>query len=476
VEIERLSAALDEGVDNGVLPDEIDTQGLQVRAVRNWLCLLGYLARDNQKTVVDDDLLEGLGRFCEECGVATAPSGLGPAIVASLRALVCFDTETASAGRFAGLALDGTPIARAVGLRLYALDLLDRPPGAKPDRPELLEGLRRFSRVQELLGLGTPAPDFVLPTLDALFTNEPVLERLRTSHVFSNALDAAERRKERQWVKRYVDAVASIELWLIGYLTRPRRHMLATDDSNRSLPAALRAFWRDQPEEARPPKASLDDVDSLFFNRLEAVTHEDGSDEDDDETLRARIDQDPELAGEVRRQTMGLGARILDGVRRVVRFIGGWLRKRLGGLIALARNIAAVLADRARNVFAAVRKLATAFKLAWSFLARKPVASSDPANLLVSHDRDFDFVLVARTGASPARLAQISGQVLGLATLFGNAARFVGELVGAFLAVARRTGLGGWFGAVLALLDLRGRIAEMIDLVRAMRQQLDALG
>ena len=471
----ELSAALDEGVENGVLPDELDTQGLQVRAVRHWLHLLGYLARDNEKTMVDADFTDGVARLCFETGLPVPSDGLDAAVVGLLRRLACFDADIAVERRFDGLPLEGAPLARAASLRLYALDLLDRPPDREPDGDALLEGLGKLARVHELLGLERPTPAMVPATLRALFGNERVLERLRTRDAVTRALDAAERRPEKRLVKNYVEAVASIELWLIGYLARPRRHMLATDDSNRSLPAALRAFWRDQPEEARPPKASFDDIDAHFFVRLDVITREEAIEERDDDDIRASVEGDSSLASEVKRETQGLGARILDGIRRVARFIGGWLRKRLGGLIALARNIASVLARRAREAFAVVRDIASAMKMSLDFLVAKPVSCSDAAHLLVNHDRDFDFVLIAHEDASQERVAAICQRVLRLANLFSSTARFVGELVGAFVGVARRAALGGWFGAVLALIEMRRLVIEMVDLVPYIRQQVAAL-
>lgn len=474
MDLDELNAALGEGVERGVLPDEGDTLGIQVRAVRTWLHLLGYLVRDNEKAAVDGDFEDGIARFRAEAGL-TMPDDGDKLAVDLLRRLVCFDADVAAEERFDGVPLQGAPIARAVSLRLYALDFLNRPPDREPDRGAMIEGLGQFARVQELLGLERPAPEITRPTLRALFGSERVLERLREPDAVARALEAAERHGEKRLVKNYVDAVASIELWLAGYLARPRRQMEALDDSNRSLPAALRAFWRDQPEEERPRKQSFDEVDAHFFQRLDLITR-DGSDEErDDEDLRASVEHDSGLATEVRRETQNLGARILDGIKRVARFIGNWLKKRLGGLIALARNIASMLARRAREAFAAVYDVASAMKMSWDFLVAKPVPSSDVAHLLVSHDRDFDFVLVARGDALPSRLAEISGRVLGLASLFSSTARFVGELIGAFVGVAKRAGLGGWFGAILALLDVRRRVIEMAGLVRSIRQQIDAL-
>lgn len=473
MELDHLSAAVDEGVDAGVLPDDADTQGLRVRAVRNWLRLLGYVVRDNEKAAIDADFVDGVARFCAEAGLPEPRDGLSEDVVDLLRRLVCFDAGIDVERRFDGLRLDGLPLARAVRLRLYALDLIRRPDGTL-DRDGLVEGLERFARVHELLGLARPEPKLVMPTVRALFDHQPVLERLRRDETLPEALAAAERRKEGRFVKDYIDAVASIELWLIGYLARPRRHMQADDDANRSLPAALDAFWDDQPEEQRP-QLSRRETDSRFFRHLEAITRPEADEEEDTAAIRAKVENDAELATEVRRETRSLGARLLDGIRRVARFIGGWLRKKLGGLIALARNIAGVLARRARETFAAIRDVASAMKRSWDFLVRRPLSSSDAAHLWVSHDRDFDFVLIARPEASLSRLAEISTGVAGIARLFGSTARLVGELVGAFIAVIGRAGLGGWFGAVLALVDIRPRMLEMIELVRSIRRQLAAL-
>jgi hypothetical protein len=62
-----------------------------------------------------------------------------------------------------------------------------------------------------------------------------------------------------------------------------------------------------------------------------------------------------------------------------------------------------------------------------------------------------------------------------MARLFSHTTRFVSHLVSAFIGIARVAGLGGWFGALLAMLSFRQRLEEMRDLLRRIREQRDLI-
>jgi hypothetical protein len=367
-------------------------------------------------------------------------------------------------------------------LRLYSLDFLPRRPDAGLDRDGLREALAAFADTYRLLGLGRLKAELAPETVAALFGHAALRRRFALEEGEAepdHAPNASNQqlRKDRRAVRELADAVARIELWLIGYLARPRRLMEANDDTNKSLPAALRAFWRDQPAEAQPDKRLRNDAIGLFFRQAETITLTTADDDPlgSDEVLRDRLENDPELARQVVAETRSLGARIVDGVRRVARFIGNWIRRRLGGLLALARNIARALIGRTRKVFSAVRQIVSSLRDSWDFVFRKPVPGSDPRQLLVLHDRDFDFTLVAYAGADPARVTGLGRRLAALARLLRLAMSFLRQLTGAFVGVARRFGIGGWFGAVMALLEAGPRIQRMIVLAREMRAQREML-
>jgi hypothetical protein len=486
---DRLAAALDQGVENGVLADASMVRGIEVATARTWLFLLGYLDRDNGKKVPDDQLLAAQNRFCAEAGLAQHAGDSGPQFVHAMARFLAFDPreyteatrDTGAANRFGEVGPDSPLMLRAIHVRLYALDLVEELPGGKSDRSKVEKGLNDLADIYALLGLGPLDPGLTTATVEALFDHHRVIERLRQEpHSLTLAHKAnsttKQRRQGKELVKRYVNAIGRIELWLIGYLSRPRAKMWATDTSNHSLPAAMRAFWRDQPESTRPSRQHIEDLTGFFFDRVRWVTE--GTADDDstqDEALRQTLIEDPALARTVRRETESLGARLLDGVRRVARFIVGWIRRRLGGLIALARNIASVLANRVRSVFAVVRDIVHSVGDSWRFLTAKPLPGSDHRALVMIHDGDFDFLLLVNPGARPELVTRIARGIAAMARLFSHTTRFVSHLVSTFIGIARVAGLGGWFGALLAMLSFRQRLEEMRDLLRRIREQRELI-
>lgn len=479
-----LATALDQGSANGVLADEDMAQGLELAVARTWLSLLGYLKDDNKKRTLDEPLRTGLARFCVDAGIEPPENAWNEQVLNTLSRLLSFEQtmpEDAGdgqfvTGRFLDFDLASPLMLRAVTVRLYALDLTLKLPGKQPDKTEVERGLEKLSRIHSLLQLDALPAGINRETIAALFDHKRVVLRLRQEkHVLTLAHSADSRvqtrRDNKALVKDYVNAIGRIELWLIGYLARPREKMWPRDTTNRSLPTAMRAFWRDQPESERPSRDRIENLDGFFFDRVQAVMESVADDEPllDDE-LQEKLLSDPELARKVERETESLGSRFVDGVRRVARFIIGWIRKGLGGLVALARNIAAVLASKVRNVFSAARDVIFSIGESWKFLTRKPLPGSDPRHLIMIHDRDFDFQLVLNPMAMPAKVLRISQAVTAMAGLFSQTARLVDQLVTTFIGIAKRAGLGGWFGALLALLSLRARVGEMKEILQRMHE------
>ena len=482
---DRFASALDEGVENGVLTGEDRQQRAELSAARTWLFLLGYIKDERDRQAPDERFNAGLARFCNDAGIAVPEKGLNKPVMDMLTGLLSFEPPPADkAGdrhtvtdRLGQLDLSGPLMQRAIAVRLYALDLTKKLPAKQPDADEIDRGLKKLATVHSLLRLGTLPAGVNKSSVDALFDHQLVIRRLRKEkHVLTIAhpanTDARQRRENKALVKSYVNAIGRIQLWLIGYLSRPRKKMWPRDTTNRSLPAAMKAFWRDQPETERPPRELQEALTGFFYDRVEDVMEAVGTDDHlQDEELQQKLLEDPKLARKVSQETASLGARIIDGVRRVARFIIGWIRKGLGGLIALARNIASVLANRVRNVFGAVRGVVLSIGDSWRYLTRKPLPGSDPEHLVMLHDRDFDFQLVVNPRAAPDRVLDISTSIAATARLFSFTARFVGQLVSAFVSIARRAGIGGWFGAVLAILSFRKRLTEIGDVLRQIREQ-----
>jgi hypothetical protein len=412
-----------------------------------------------------------------------------------LKRLVCFDSSVAVEGfdmsvdkRFAGLKLSSPAVTKAVALRLYALDLVDVPPRFNESTDELVarvrKGLSKFAHVHSLLGMGKVSSTLEADTIAALFDTDPVLDKLRsntgaTTIVHPDGSGPRTKERNREAVKHLVRALARIELWLVGYLARPRKQMWSRDNTNRSLPSAMRAFWRDQPEDARPPKRALENIDGRFFERLrDIVSGADESDVLENDNLQTELLRNGQLASTVKSETRSLGARLLDGIGRAARFVFGWLRKGLRKLVALARNLASLLTRRVRKVFDTVREIIYALRDSWRFLFRDPVPGSSINQLLVIHDRDFDFMLLQNPDADMEHVVAMGRRVGLMARLMSASSRFVGHLIDALTRLAKRSGIGGWFGVLLVLAKARDwvhAVRETVFEIHSVRAEMDAL-
>jgi hypothetical protein len=57
-----------------------------------------------------------------------------------------------------------------------------------------------------------------------------------------------------------------------------------------------------------------------------------------------------------------------------------------------------------------------------------------------------------------------------MAGLFLQTIRLVDQLITAFVGIAKRAAIGGWFGALLALLSLRAFVGEMKEILRRIHE------
>jgi hypothetical protein len=121
-------------------------------------------------------------------------------------------------------------------------------------------------------------------------------------------------------------------------------------------------------------------------------------------------------------------------------------------------------------VFTAVRDVIFSIGNSWKFLTSKPLPGSDPHHLIMIHDRDFDFQLVFNPQAMPAKVLRISNTIAAMAGLFLQTTRLVDQLITAFVGIAKRAAIGGWFGALLALLSLRAFVGEMKEILRRIHE------
>ena len=192
-----------------------------------------------------------------------------------------------------------------------------------------------------------------------------------------------------------------------------------------------------------------------------------------------RLLSQPKNLKKLAKAYQSMGARIIDGVKRAIRWVTGMFRKALGVLKKARRNIARVLNHAAIAVYerlkAVVRTMATGF----DYVFRPEVTGSDLDVAAIRKRADFDMdVFVDRSAApeSVRRFFDILGKRVRAMDL---GAQIFAKLVdlGAIVAVAASAAVA-WLTLIIALVKLARWLKKMVVLTEeafSLIQELDAL-
>ena len=478
--------ALDDAVDNHRVasadaPTPGGLQPDQIVLLRNRLFMLGYLDHDDERGTFDSDLATAVRAF-------DAEAGLGDDVRASWNALdelVSFERAHAIDGWF-DIAHARPALRRAAHLRLFSLGLAALGPRPRDTGDDLQRGLDAFAQVLRLFDPGdAPPADLDAPLLRRLFDHDGWVDRFArlgdtVSFVQPNDAGNRERVRNRERVSNFVLAVARIELWLHGYASLPRPRV-ANDASGLSaaVGGAMIDFWGDQPDDARPPKDRRDRVDGRFFAQLHALAQAAVGHDVSDDAIVARLERDRDLQDRVADEAKSLGARVWDGLRRAARWVGALFRRAAAGVRQLARNLARLLSAGAARVWNVLRNSVRAVAETVSFVFSATMPGSDPQQLIVRHDADFDLILIVNPHYEPSRVRDIS-RLLTLRARLAEVGMQIIVYVERLLRDALETVSAGWLALMLVLYraadtivalvresDVAGELFGEIELVRA---------
>ena len=485
--IEATARAYDKGVLEP-LPQaagEVITDALiasRLCTVRTRLYLLGYLKSDNGSPCRDHGLDHAILRFQEEAGL-TVDGWVGPESWTALQQLVTFEEPT-HLEAWVNRPEAQAALRRAVGLRLHALGLLDEP---TRDLKRIRAGLRTFAGVAAQLHLSSAAlePDLTLATLNPLFDQEGLVSKLS---LLGDATLQPSAAPEVVAARRFVTQVGRVELWLHGYdifLDRDRRDLdahgqirLPPEDWDYRDEAyadyrALYHFWLDSGQyAAKARQSAVRAFDGAFFRRLVAMAESDGEPEarlvemgpQIYETIALAAQEKASLWDEIWKKMREIGSRMWDGVRRAWRWFTGILAK-AAPYLGWARNLARLAYLAALKVFTRIRQaVARIADSADSFL-RQMSTGSEPPRVVVWHERDLDYFLVAQDGDAAARLRQVTAQMLRRARNFNLAIRVVAILARTILDLIKLIMLPG-MGWLIYVLALARAARELWPLVR----------
>ena len=469
VENNRIAAA-DAPTPGGLQPD-------QIVVLRNRLFMLGYLDHDNERTAFDADLETALRTFATEAGLGDDDVG---ASWNALDELVSFERALAVDRWFDERAR--AALSRAAHLRLFSLGLAALGPRPRDTGDDLQRGVDGFARILRLFDPGDARPaELDRPLLERLFDHDEWVDRFAQfgeAVRFTQPADAGNREsvRNRELVTNFVLAVARIELWLHGYASLPRPRV-ANDAgaASAAVGGAMIDFWSDQPDDARPPKNQRDRVDGRFFTQLHALASAAVAVSDD--AIVERLEQDRDLQDRVAHEATSLGARIWDGLVRATRWIGALFRRAATSIRQLARNLARLLSAGAQRAWSVLRNSVRAVAETISFAVNATMRGSDPLQLVVRHDGDFDLILVVNPQYDRTRVRAISSLLTLRAELAQVGLRII-VYVERLLRDALKTVSLGWLALMLVLYraahtiltlaresDVAGRLLGEIDML-----------
>lgn len=470
----------------------------------HYLFLLGYLERlppeqisgSGEKTRKRRERIRRAVESFQHEAALDVNGVLNEATWQALWELASFEAEIRSSRWF----VDGRPTAalkRACHLRLFAFGLSKLAPRTatgsrskdKAHDKDFANGLLAFSTAARLLLLADIELEATVnpTTLDVLFDQDALIERLSLggATIRLQQPENASRRQRQNNIELASDFVrnaARVELWLFGYdvvVGNPnQRGRFKRGSRKLSLDAALRQFLRLHGGDPKFDQIQEGSVPGWFFGKLlQLRTRSEPDDVLDADQIVTEVVADHQIADQVRGRVKSLGIRLLDGLKRVWRWLKGGIARIVRAGLRLAKtaiaNIARYIHASARRIFARVVAATRSIGDGLNFLSERVLRGSDPRHLYISHDKDLDFDVFVNSAADPNVVANLSERVSTRAEIFSVASRIVGELVSFFLAIVRGGISTGWFALLLALTRLRG---SMANLRRYSARQVELLG
>jgi hypothetical protein len=486
------ASSMDEACQRGHLPNPSHRILLQeetnsantesyLLAIRSRLIDLGYLGESTEnrsKRSLDDRLKAAIKNFQKEARL-TEDAWVGPVTWNTLQQLVSFEDEQDPAFWRDELLRDPPPpaVLRAVYLRLYAFGFFEwrkklnlRTDISLESNTDFSTALKKFLKTARAIGILKKEGDPIinLEILRTLFQQNEII------HALGRSPDFVSDKKN----KKFVEAVARIEFWMLGFdvnigssrVIFRRRVGQKFKERTTRLSLAMMDFWQQQPAESRPKlKWNRENVTPEFFQQLVLLEDEDEEDQDADnfveENLVNRISsfsiKEQDL---LKRRLNDIAGSIWDGVKRVFRWIKRFVKKIVSTALNLVKNIARFIAKHSRYVFGTVRNVIEILHRGTVYLRNKLLPGSDALNAAIYHDRDFDAAIFFNLAADSQAVKRLLTDNRRESICFGAACRILGHLIGILRQVARAfaAGIGWWFLALLALARLALRIKEIV--------------
>ena len=505
----ELGAGLDEAIARGDLPNpgarpgdegtrnDTDSQGY-IWAVRTRLIDLGYLGDtlDNRcSSGTDQAFIAATRRFQREVGEETLLSDgwAGPKTWRVLQCLVSFEDaqEPRKWGIDAGFR-ESPAVARAAYLRLWVMGFFEDWKSTKLRRGvEAMLGndafRKAFGRFWEFAGRLhlRPVDTAAGPRLDeeglgVLFNHDGIVRAL------ANADEATFADFSEQ-----VEAIARIELWLLGYDCVPgpprmiRRRRPGPRPRWRSIPRlreVVGKFWKDFPE--RRGQAPGDRVSRTLFMALRALLDESEPKIWDIDQIVREVNQvlpDDDAKDSFLETFENLASSIWDGSKRIAKLIWRVIAGSVSATTNLSRNLARFIASEARRYFHIVVRAVDVVQGGVGYLRNSLFPKHLPAPVVIARGADFDHRLLVEPGAGKVTQSAAFSTYRYLAGCYEAGCVIFGELVGMLASVLRLAtgalaGPLGWLRALLAIGRFRSAIERVQDALAILEGDYRVIG
>lgn len=493
-----LGGALDDLTERELILDEgASDRVTRVRTgiARTYLFLLGYLQRDNGKRDPDEAYRLALGDFQSDAGLSKSQE-LNSGTWAALTQLAAFDTPI-DVRNWLHNEVKRVALKRAVHLRLFALGLMATPPKPKSRyaaKHQQLEkafekGLEQFVRVASLLGLTSDHLQVSLSdsVLRLLFDQDALTGGLRfhgaSFRIFEQHPDfPSTKSSNRKIVHLFIKNLANVELWLLGYAARPgnfKPEGPGGRDSEQGLHSALKEFCRDRNLDSRITGNNDIGLSAWFFAELGKINAEQNVSQDDEilnEDVIVDVLENRKQLRKLEKEYRSLGARLLDGIKRAVRFFRNMFQKFARLVKRVLSNLSRLLHRSALLVYTRLKAVILALREGGEFLFRSIIKGSNPETALLIKDRDFDLVFLANQEANSDRLAKFAASVNLRARIFELACKIVSKLLDIVKFTLRLTGsVLSWMGILLSLPRLWNWVKSVLLISSEAEQLMAAL-
>jgi len=420
-----LEAELSRAENEGVVAPVPETQsrffkeearGSLLPALRDRLFRLGYLKTRKETSGIDEALTAAIRQMQSEAGLSV-DGWVGAETWTALQELFAFDPST-NIERWIDQTGWSDALHRAVYLRLISFGYIEgRTRASLGSITRYLRLWRRTLLILEAPGItvNTPLRDHrllhYLFDLDSLSGLVPPLGD-RLDELING------RRAESKRLRRFLNCLLQIELWLLGYervkpLGKPltikwgRRRVGHHGGSHHAahivkgtsvFARTIHEFWVDSGQ----VRSLRDDGEVLrhSFALLATLGNEDARDADSERNTQvAQVieeveKREAEVAREWEKRTL-LG-RLWDGAKRVWRFLKDLFRRAVAKLSLLARAAYQLAAEGFTIFRRSIEVFSEGLGLLWS-----PEIAGSNESISMYHDRDFDFkVFINQQGNS----------------------------------------------------------------------------